>query len=201
MVSLSSSQITQDVIATGSSDGLIRVVQIHPSKFLGVIAAHGTSSVDQESGDVEDQVQVNSEGFPVERMKLDRNKKWLGSISHDELLKLTDVEGALEGSEGESEEDAEEGDNQEQSEIEDEADGEDKNDSDKEDDEDEGSVVGSDEDVAQVAVEPDSDSDSAPPPTHLEPQQSKKRKKKELKREEKKRRKGEGPTSSFFADL
>lgn len=60
---------------------MIRAVQIFPTKFLGVLADHGE--------------------FPIERIKLDRNSKWLGSASHDEMLKLTDVEDALEESEDE----------------------------------------------------------------------------------------------------
>ncbi|KZO94709.1 WD40 repeat-like protein [Calocera viscosa TUFC12733] len=75
--------ITDDVIATGSSDGLIRFVQLHPTKFLGVVADHGE--------------------FPVERLRMDRRGKWLGSASHDEVVKLTDVEGALEESDDEGE--------------------------------------------------------------------------------------------------
>ncbi len=70
-----------DVIATGSSDGLIRLVQIHPNKLLGPIADHGE--------------------FPVERIKIDRNGRWLGSASHDEVLKLTDLDGCLEDSDNE----------------------------------------------------------------------------------------------------
>ncbi|KAF8513590.1 WD40 repeat-like protein [Hysterangium stoloniferum] len=73
--------LTQDVILTGSSDGLVRAVQIFPTKFLGIIADHGD--------------------FPIERMKLDRQSKWLGSASHDEVLKLTDVGDALEESDDE----------------------------------------------------------------------------------------------------
>jgi len=75
--------LTSDVIATGSSDGLIRVVQILPSKLLGVIADHGS--------------------FPVERLKTDRHGKWLGSASHDDILKMTDISDALEDSDGEDE--------------------------------------------------------------------------------------------------
>lgn len=75
--------LTSDVILTGSSDGLIRAVQILPNKFLGAIADHGD--------------------FPVERLALDRNKKWLASASHDESLKLTDVHDALEDSDEEGE--------------------------------------------------------------------------------------------------
>ncbi|KAG8907861.1 WD repeat-containing protein jip5 [Tulasnella sp. 417] len=75
--------LTDDVVATGSSDGLIRLVQIMPNKLLGAVADHGD--------------------FPVERLGLSRDGKWLASASHDELLKLTDVADALEESEGEDE--------------------------------------------------------------------------------------------------
>jgi len=75
--------LTPDVILTGSSDGLIRAVEILPTKFLDVIADHGD--------------------FPIERLKLDRQSKWLGSASHDEVLKLTDVGDALEDSDEEGE--------------------------------------------------------------------------------------------------
>ncbi|WVW81388.1 hypothetical protein I302_103380 [Kwoniella bestiolae CBS 10118] len=73
--------LTPDVIATGSEDGMIRVLQVLPHKFLGVIASH--------------------EEYPIERIKLDRNSKWLGSVSHDECLKLTDVSDLFEDSDGE----------------------------------------------------------------------------------------------------
>ncbi|TXT05048.1 hypothetical protein VHUM_03868 [Vanrija humicola] len=64
--------LTDDCIATGSEDGLVRVMQIQPNKFLGVIATH--------------------DEYPIERLALDRNGKWLGSVSHDQCVKLTDVE-------------------------------------------------------------------------------------------------------------
>ncbi|KAG9094058.1 WD repeat-containing protein jip5 [Ceratobasidium sp. 370] len=76
--------LTPDVIVTGSSDGLVRVVQLFPHKLLGVIADHGT--------------------FPIERLKTDRNGAWLGSASHDDVLKMTDVRDALVDSDEESEE-------------------------------------------------------------------------------------------------
>ncbi|TYJ57532.1 WD repeat-containing protein JIP5 [Cryptococcus floricola] len=81
--------ITPDIIATGSEDGMIRVIQILPHKFLGVVATH--------------------EEYPIERIKLDRNNKWLASVSHDECLKLTDMEDLFEESDDEDEE-MEEGD-------------------------------------------------------------------------------------------
>ncbi|KAG8859751.1 WD repeat-containing protein jip5 [Tulasnella sp. 330] len=67
--------LTEDVVATGSSDGMIRLVQILPSKLLGVVADHGE--------------------YPVERLALSRDGKWLASASHDEVLKMTDVGDAL----------------------------------------------------------------------------------------------------------
>jgi hypothetical protein len=98
--------LTPDVIATGSEDGIIRVMQIQPNKLrkcssvgggcrhrlhqtfcrrisVGAIASHGD--------------------FPIERIKLDRNGKFLGSVSHDDCLKLTDVSEILEDSDDEAE--------------------------------------------------------------------------------------------------
>jgi hypothetical protein len=92
--------LTQDIVATGSEDGMIRVMQVHPNKFrksrhqfvghsspflVGVIATHGD--------------------FPIERMRLDRNSRWLGSVSHDDTLKLTDVADLFEDSDDEGGED------------------------------------------------------------------------------------------------
>ena len=61
---------------------MIRALQLYPTKLLGVIADHGE--------------------FPIERLKLDRSQRWLGSASHDEVLKLTDVKDALEESDDEA---------------------------------------------------------------------------------------------------
>jgi hypothetical protein len=44
------------------------------------------------------------EEYPIERMKLDRNGRWLGSVSHDLCIKLTDVQDLFEDSDGEDEE-------------------------------------------------------------------------------------------------
>lgn len=77
--------ITDDVLATGSSDGLIRLVQIMPNKLLGAVADHGE--------------------FPVERLAVSRDGRWLASASHDDALKLTDVGDALEESDVDEDED------------------------------------------------------------------------------------------------
>ncbi len=78
--------LDDETVLTGSSDGLVRVVQILPSKLLGVIASH--------------------EGLPVERMK--RKGNVLGSIGHSNAVKLTDLSPLLEEGD-EDEEDDEEG--------------------------------------------------------------------------------------------
>jgi len=60
--------LNDDMICTGSCDGLIRVVNIHPNKLLGVIGEHET--------------------FPIERLALSANKELLASCSHDNSIKF-----------------------------------------------------------------------------------------------------------------
>ena len=68
---------------TGSSDGLIRVVQLLPTKLLGIVTDHGD--------------------YPVERIVIDRagEGRWVGSVGHEGILKLTDLKDIFED-EGES---------------------------------------------------------------------------------------------------
>ncbi|KAI8989141.1 WD40 repeat-like protein [Trametes punicea] len=77
-------------ILTGSSDGLLRAVQLLPTKLLGVVADHGE--------------------FPIERIAVDMNGqgRWVGSAGHEEVLKLTDLKEVFEDEDEEkaSEEDA-----------------------------------------------------------------------------------------------
>ncbi|KAI0649951.1 WD40 repeat-like protein [Trametes meyenii] len=65
-------------ILTGSSDGLLRAVQLLPTKLLGVVADHGE--------------------FPIERIAVDMNGegRWVGSAGHEEVLKLTDLKEVFE---------------------------------------------------------------------------------------------------------
>ena len=150
---------SSDVIVTGSSDGLVRLVQIHPNKLLGAVADHGD--------------------FPVERIKMDHRSKWMGSVSHDSILKMTDLEGALE----DSDEDESAGDNSE---------------SDTAAEKDQGIVHG-DEDRPMLRPtrheDEDAEDDSDVP---TEPR-SKKRKRKT--RQKAKKKDGEGVESSFFSGL
>ncbi|GBE83429.1 WD repeat-containing protein [Sparassis crispa] len=64
---------SHSTILSGSSDGLLRAVQLFPTKLLGVVADHGE--------------------FPIERIAVDRagEGRWVGSAGHEEVLKLTDL--------------------------------------------------------------------------------------------------------------
>jgi WD repeat-containing protein 55 len=62
---------------------MIRVLQVYPNKLLGVIGDHGE--------------------FPIERMEISRDGRWLGSASHDESLKMTDIKDCLEDSDDDDE--------------------------------------------------------------------------------------------------
>jgi WD40 repeat protein len=64
-------QIDQDTILTGSSDGLLRVVTIHPDKLLGALGDH--------------------DGFPIESLEFTATRKFVGSVSHDHYIRLWDA--------------------------------------------------------------------------------------------------------------
>lgn len=99
--------LTPDVIATGSEDGMIRVTQLLPTKFCK--SRRAARFLPLEHADNPVGVIASHEEYPIERLKLDRNKRWLGSVSHDECVKLTDVEDIFEESDGEEDEDMEGG--------------------------------------------------------------------------------------------
>ena len=65
-------KLDEDTILTGSSDGFIRVVSILPNKLIGVL------------GD-------NHEGFPIERLKFTCDKSLVGSVTHDNFIRLWDA--------------------------------------------------------------------------------------------------------------
>ncbi|WFD05258.1 hypothetical protein MVES1_000586 [Malassezia vespertilionis] len=73
--------LDDDTVLTGSSDGLIRVVQLFPHKLLGIIADHG--------------------GMPVERMQ--RKGNLLASLGHSSECKLTNLGPLLDGDEEDEE--------------------------------------------------------------------------------------------------
>ncbi|CAG8454110.1 14633_t:CDS:10 [Ambispora leptoticha] len=65
-------KITEDLICTGSSDGIIRAVGILPNKFKGVIGDHG-------------------DDMPIERIRLSYDQNYLASCSHDNTVKFWDI--------------------------------------------------------------------------------------------------------------
>jgi WD repeat-containing protein 55 len=87
-------KLDENTILTGSSDGLIRVVGLQPNKIYGVLGDH--------------------QDFPVEGMCRSRDGLYLGSFSHDDVLRFWDMsmfvhdtpdEGEEEEGQGEDEED------------------------------------------------------------------------------------------------
>jgi WD40 repeat protein len=64
-------KIDEDTLLTGSIDGILRLVQIHPNKLIGVLGDH--------------------DGFPVEDLQFSFDKQLIGSISHDNLIRLWDA--------------------------------------------------------------------------------------------------------------
>jgi len=76
-------------VLTGSSDGLLRAVQLFPTKLLGVVADHGS--------------------FPIERIVIDQNGegRWIGSAGHEDTLKMTDLKDVFEDEDGDGDSDQE----------------------------------------------------------------------------------------------
>jgi WD repeat-containing protein 55 len=79
-------------LLTGSSDGLLRAVQIFPTKLLGAVADHGA--------------------FPIERVRVDMGGqgRWVASVGHEEAIKMTDLREVFEDDEGDAGEDQDGGD-------------------------------------------------------------------------------------------
>ena len=82
-------KIDERTILTGSSDGLIRALQVHPNKLLGVLGSH--------------------DDFPVEGMKRNYDNSLLASFAHDPLIRFNDISVFYEDEEKENGEDEEEG--------------------------------------------------------------------------------------------
>jgi len=73
-------KIDEDTVLTGSSDGLVRAVQLLPNSLLGVLGGH--------------------DGFPVEALGWSAGRKMVGSVSHDEYIRLwVSFEGGVENCE------------------------------------------------------------------------------------------------------
>jgi WD40 repeat protein len=64
-------KVDEDTLLTGSSDGLIRVVSIQPDKLLGVLGDH--------------------DGFPIEKLAMSADRAYVGSVTHDSVVRLFDA--------------------------------------------------------------------------------------------------------------
>ncbi|KAI8319631.1 WD40 repeat-like protein [Martensiomyces pterosporus] len=64
-------KLTEDLCVTGSSDGLLRIVQLFPHKLVGVAGDH--------------------ESLPVEKVILSYDQQWLASSSHDHTVHFWDI--------------------------------------------------------------------------------------------------------------
>ncbi|XP_059439916.1 WD repeat-containing protein 55 [Corylus avellana] len=71
-------KLDEDTIITGSENGLISLVGILPNRIIQPIAEHSE--------------------YPVERLAFSYDRKFLGSIAHDQMLKLWDLHDILQGS-------------------------------------------------------------------------------------------------------
>ena len=65
-------KIDEDTMLSGSSDDLIRVMNVHPNKIVGVLGEH--------EGD-----------FPVKCVAMSRQRDFVASISHDATIKFWDL--------------------------------------------------------------------------------------------------------------
>ncbi|KAM3342653.1 WD repeat-containing protein 55 [Capsicum galapagoense] len=72
-------KLDEDRVITGSENGLISLVGILPNKIIQPIAEHSE--------------------YPVERLAFSHDRNYLGSASHDHLLKLWDLNELLQDSE------------------------------------------------------------------------------------------------------
>lgn len=61
----------ENTLLTGSSDGLIRVVSIHPDRMLGVLGDH--------------------DGYPIEHLQFNSDRSFVGSVTHDNIIRLWDT--------------------------------------------------------------------------------------------------------------
>ncbi|CAA2967245.1 WD repeat-containing 55 [Olea europaea subsp. europaea] len=71
-------KLDEDGVITGSENGIISLVGILPNRIIQPIAAHSE--------------------YPVECLAFSHDTKFLGSISHDQTLKLWDLEDLVQGS-------------------------------------------------------------------------------------------------------
>lgn len=104
-------------ILTGSSDGLVRAVQVLPTRLLGVVADHGEWPIERiaigggteqltlehkeevesgsKAGETLRSVDVDEEAEAEEGAARTPGRWWVGSVGHEDVLRMTDLEEAL----------------------------------------------------------------------------------------------------------
>jgi WD40 repeat protein len=105
-------KIDEDTLLTGSSDGLIRVVQIHPDKFLGVLNDGDTSGSHNSDSDYK-----GHGGNPVEKLAFNANRDVVGSVSHDNFVRLWDSRILKDDSVDQDDEEEEENDENDEEDV------------------------------------------------------------------------------------
>eukprot|EP00262_Sarcandra_glabra_P007318 TRINITY_DN2001_c0_g1_i1.p1 TRINITY_DN2001_c0_g1~~TRINITY_DN2001_c0_g1_i1.p1 ORF type:complete len:352 (+),score=69.44 TRINITY_DN2001_c0_g1_i1:120-1175(+) len=70
-------KLDEDTVISGSEDGVIRLVGILPNRIIQPIAEHSE--------------------YPIEGLAFSHDRKFLGSISHDQMLKVWNLDELLEG--------------------------------------------------------------------------------------------------------
>ncbi|KAL7313202.1 WD repeat-containing protein jip5 [Mucor circinelloides] len=66
-------KLDEQVVCTGGSDGLLRMISVQPYKFEGILGDHG-------------------EDFPIESIEMDHHQTYLASCGHDLQLKFWNVQ-------------------------------------------------------------------------------------------------------------
>ncbi|KYQ94247.1 WD40 repeat-containing protein [Tieghemostelium lacteum] len=171
-------KINEQTLFTGSEDGMIRYVGIKPKKLLGVVGEHSN--------------------FPLETMAVSRDKRYLGSISHDLTLKFWNVMSFYEEEEEQGEEEEE---MQEQEEEEEEEEEEIEFDSDSSELEEEESE---DEDDSMDDSDDDDDDDDSDEDSKKQSRNKKKNKKPTnefLKQKNEKRKQQQQNKKNFYSGL
>ncbi|XP_074561047.1 WD repeat-containing protein 55 [Curcuma longa] len=73
-------KLDEDTLISGSEDGVIRLVGILPNRIIQPLAEHSE--------------------YPIERLAFSKDKQFVGSISHDQMLKLWDLQELLDNHNG-----------------------------------------------------------------------------------------------------
>ncbi|THU50651.1 hypothetical protein C4D60_Mb06t22520 [Musa balbisiana] len=87
-------KLDEDTLISGSEDGVIRLVGILPNRIIQPLAEHSE--------------------YPIERLAFSNDRKFLGSISHDQMLKLWDLQELLDNCQGTPEDQMVEADSDEE---------------------------------------------------------------------------------------